>query len=179
MLVTEPNSLNNNYLIHIYDNNGNEIRETFFTNNKLMYWNDYKYDDNGNLIEEIGYEIDNDSTPVRRTHIRDTKGNEIEVRRYNELGEMDLSLVYEYDEKNNKVKEQKFKKDNKLIYTITYKYNKEGDEIERKHIGSNAIYISYYKYKYDSKGNWIKRIEYNEDGTISYIIKRKIKYYKD
>jgi len=162
----------------IYDDNGNETEENHFFNNKLLYRYNYKYDDQGNIIEEISYE-ENDSTPVKRIHIRDKKGNAVEVKRYDENGVIDSRFVYEYDDKNNIVKKGCYLKDNRLLYTIFFKYNKEGDVIERIQIENKERYFSSYKYKYDSKGNWIKRTEYNEDGSISVIHKRKIKYYKD
>ncbi|MDD3895853.1 MAG: hypothetical protein PHX19_03195 [Bacilli bacterium] len=67
LLVTEPNSLNNNYLIHIYDNNGKEI--TNYTATNIV--NNYEIKDNilyfyycdpadtkeidGNILPKVSY----------------------------------------------------------------------------------------------------------------------------
>ena len=36
-----------------------------------------------------------------------------------------------------------------------------------------------FKYEYDKKDNWIKQYQFDEEGELAYIVKRKITYFND
>lgn len=165
-----------NHYKYIYDEYGNIINENWYSYDRLVYKYYYKYNDSGYCIEQLSYKNENDSTPTKENYIRDNKGNIIETKKYSSFG--DSKIVYEYDNKGNRIKEEYYDKaDNEPKRNLLYKYNEEKDIVEEIH--SDNYYTIKYIYKYDSKGNWKTQTKYKGNGSIDYIVKREIKYYKD
>ena len=133
-----------------YDENGNQIEESSYSNGKLVGLEKYKYDENGNQIEKSSYsdgELDRRSFKYKY----DENGNQIEKGSYFE-GKLERFYKYKYDENGNKIETNKFYSDGELGYSKKNKY-------------------SYLKNK-----NWIKYIEYNEQNNPTYIIEREFIY---
>ena len=133
-----------------YDENGNQIEESSYSNGKLVGLEKYKYDENGNQIEKSSYsdgELDSRSFKYKY----DENGNQIEKGSYFE-GKLERFYKYKYDENGNKIETNKFYSDGELGYSKKKKY-------------------SYLKNK-----NWIKYIEYNEQNNPTYIIEREFIY---
>lgn len=140
----------------------------------------YKYDDYGNHIETI-YPNENEETiHTIRTFIRDNKGTIVESKTNSYF--INTRTIYKYDDKGNKLQEEDYNQGDTIPSVTFYKYNDKNDITEQSFFDNktNTKYIVYkIKYKYDSKGNWIKKTKYNEDGSVDYIIKRKIEYYDE
>ena len=133
-----------------YDENGNQIEESSYSNGKLVDLKKYKYDENGNQIEKSSYsdgELDRRSFKYKY----DKNGIQIEKGSYFE-GKLERFYKYKYDENGNKIETNKFYSDGELGYSKKNKY-------------------SYFKNK-----NWIKYIEYNEQNNPTYIIEREFIY---
>ncbi|MBP1645435.1 MAG: hypothetical protein H6Q16_1010 [Bacteroidetes bacterium] len=168
--------------IYKYDNSGNIIEESNYFNNEFSSKYYYKYDENGNCYESISYESENDSAFSKTLYIRDKDKKKVEWIMYNKLGDLDSRFIREYDNNGNVIKVENFNQEDTLPSVTFYKYNDKNDITEQSFFDNktNTKYIVYkIKYKYDSKGNWIKGTKYNKDGSIEFIHKRKIKYYKD
>ncbi|MEA4968487.1 MAG: hypothetical protein VB048_10280, partial [Bacteroidaceae bacterium] len=90
--------------------------------------------------------------------------------------------VFKYDDKGNKIKEAFYNQGDTLSSGSLFDYNEKNDIIEQIDFFIYEIDTENntlkFKYKYDSKGNWIKQIVYI-NGSIEFIAKRKIEYYKD
>ncbi|MFV0598241.1 MAG: hypothetical protein ACK5M0_00730 [Bacteroidales bacterium] len=174
--ITRSRVYSNSYK---YDNSGNVIEESSYFNNEFSNKYCYKLDENGNCYESISYESENDSTFSKTIYIRDKDKKKVEWIFYNKLGDINSRLIREYDDNGNVIKGEDYNEKGELTYKYLYKYNEKGDEIEYIRFENNKRNFKSFKHKYDSKGNWIQRIEYNEDMSVKYITKRKIKYYKD
>lgn len=111
-----------------------------------------KYDDQGNRIEENGYNSDGNLS-FKYTYKYDDQGNRIEVNEYNSDGSIYGRCTYKYNEKGNRIEENEYDTDDSLSYKYTYKY------------------------EYDTYGNWVKRIDF-EDEIPRYILEREYEYYK-
>lgn len=116
----------------------------------------YKYDDNGNLIEQLNY------------------GNE---------GKLRTRYVYIY---NGNRKEGQYYSDDSLYRKELFTLDAQGNEIEKTSIEpqSNTTTKYSYTYEFDKKGNWIKRMTsklVTKDGKSSlvpsWVTYRTITYY--
>lgn len=165
---------------YIYDKQGNISEKKWYSYNKLNYNYYYKYDDKGNCIEELFEEL-KDSTFSKYIFIRDTNGRMIVWERYIKLGDFHSKLVYTLDEDGNRIKEEYYNKEGNKENETIYIYNYEHDVIMEVNYDDKfkLFYSKIYAYQYDDNFNWIKRIEYKNDMSIEYIIKRKIEYYDE
>ena len=165
---------------YIYDKQGNISEKKWYSYNKLNYNYYYKYDDKGNCIEELFEEL-KDSTFSKYIFIRDTNGRMIVWERYIKFGDFLSKLVYTLDEDGNRIKEEYYNKEGNKENETIYIYNYEHDVIMEVNYDDKfkRFYSKIYAYQYDDNFNWIKRIEYKNDMSIEYIIKRKIEYYDE
>ncbi|WP_299155920.1 hypothetical protein [uncultured Christiangramia sp.] len=141
--------------VYKYDENGNIIEEkTFHTNltKKGPYYT-FKYNDDNQLIEKNSFSPD--GTKDGRTTHHYVKGKLKEIKSYNEDG---LWFKYSLNENEDLIKEISYESDE----TISF----END----------------YKYEYDQNDNWIKRTAYMTSGKYiqnqpTSITTREIEYY--
>lgn len=138
----------------------------------------YKYDENGNRIEEVFY----DSTGrlyYETTSKFDEKGNQIEYVFFNPRENWKNKETYEYDKKGNQIGGNYYDSSGRLTNKITYKYDEKGNQIEFRYCNSDGKLKNKYTYKYndfDKEGNWRKKVEFtNNKPTL--IIEKKIEYY--
>ncbi|MDD4739671.1 MAG: hypothetical protein PHG98_06945 [Bacteroidales bacterium] len=169
----------NNYE-YIYNEKGNITEMKTYFYNKLLYTSYYKYDEKGNCIEELNKKPE-DSTFTKYIFTLNSNGNMILFESYNSLGIYGSKIIYTLDDKGNTIKSEWFLKDNIKPHETLYIYNIKGNVIMEISYNNfkNYYYANIFKYKYDSRGNWIKKTEYNEEGKIVKITKRKIEYYND
>ena len=134
-----------------YDEKRNIIEFNCIIDVNMDYKNKvtYKYDDRGNMIEEIS-DFDNFT---KSTYQYDERGNKVEEKKqHSPTNSWDEKIIYKYDERGNVIEESWYKSDESLDHKITYKYI------------------------YDIKGNWINQKEI-KNGIVDIIIKRVILYY--
>jgi hypothetical protein len=111
-----------------YPNRG----KTKFADQKYTYRFKYKYDDQGNRIEESWYRNDG-SLQLRSVSVYDEKGHNIEFRSYTENGRLYARRVRTYDDGGNVTEE-----------SLSWP-------------GSPITERLSFSYEYDRQRNWIKR----------------------
>jgi hypothetical protein len=99
----------------------------------------YKYNNKGNLIEEIEYISDSSV-----------------YKKYN----------YKFNSKNQLIEFISYKGDSSIDYKETYQYNEKGDVILEVIYKKNNSINYQYKVKYDKYGNTIEKVRYNEINVL-------------
>jgi hypothetical protein len=187
-----------------YDSLGNRIK--FITYDSSHNWfsiNTYKYNEDGNQIEQIWeirdgqrtvivdlYEIRNNivkrtnySTSVGKTLVSsfiykyDTNGKIIEKTEYIN-GDLSLKYNYKYNSKGNLVEKLTFLNNGVLETKEFYKYDLNGHPIETIQYFNGKLRLR-VNYKYDTKGNIIEEIDYIKTNGISRMQKTLNKYDKN
>ena len=100
----------------------------------------FKYDENGNKIEELWYNKDG-SYNEKHSLKYDQKGNLIEIEYLFPIGVTIYKINYNYDQKGKKIEEiieDNSEWDNHSLYKITYKYDKFRNIIEKSFSGVNS-----------------------------------------
>lgn len=181
---------------YCYDSLGNRIKD--ITYDSSINWcsiNTYKYNEDGNQIEQIWeirdgqrtvivdlYEIRNNivkrthySTSVGKTPVSsfiykfDTNGKIIEKTEYSN-GDLSLKYNYKYNSKGNLVEKLTFLRNGVLETKEFYKYDLNGHPIETIQYFNGKLRLR-VNYKYDTKGNIIEEIDYIKTNGISRIQK--------
>ncbi len=166
--VNENNSdgsLRWNYL-YKYDSQGNMIEETSYNSYGSLdrKWLT-KYDYQGNEIEVVWYNPD--GLPIGRHACKyDSQGNEIEEVWYEPDGSLSSKTIYKYDSQGNKVEKIEYDTDGSWKKTL-YKYDSQGNKIEQDYYNSDGWFLSKVSPKYDSQGNLIEVAEYKRDGALA------------
>ncbi len=139
-----------------YDAKGNLIERDYPSPIDFKF--KFKYDINGNKVEESVYYLDNE------------QGRE---------GDLESKSKYKYDAKGNKIEYVRFDSKGNLESKEAHKYNAKGDVIETSEYGDENILkeVFTYKYKYDQEGNWVERIKLDKKDEPSEITEREITYY--
>ncbi len=111
----------------------------------------YKYDDNGNLIEECIYTV-NGKFDSKSRYDYDTNGKIIEKKDYDARNILKDVVVYKCDDNGNIIEESfdNFKGEGRKI---TYKYNGNGDLVERIDYGQVGTLIFKTIFMYDENRN--------------------------
>ncbi|MEL7221479.1 MAG: hypothetical protein AAGJ93_09185, partial [Bacteroidota bacterium] len=138
------------------DQQGYPIKYEEYMAGELVYYNEIKNDSYGKLLEKTTVYLNSDEEKRDTVKIDyDSNGNEIQVDRYNELGEWldsELStyernllvffkyenhydshynhnIEYKYDRDENLLEETKRNYKGDIIYCHKFEYNKYGDKI--------------------------------------------------
>ena len=158
------------HTIYKYDNYGNIIEQVFYksSNNSFLSKYTYIYNKEGNKIEQNYFSESIDKLQTKRKYKLDDKGNIIEENYYESSGKLQYRYLSKYDDKGNKIEFQSFKPDGSFGYYSTFEYDKYGNLIYK------AGYT--YKYEYDKNENWISKIEFN-DNVEGHTIEREIVYF--
>jgi YD repeat-containing protein len=189
-----------------YDENERLIRnESFHDDYSERTRTNYKYDEQGKLIEEVHYaRILKKTTGLilnhKKTFSYDENGNLIEENFSNGNPYFDQKKTYKFDDNANLTNQLDLDADGQLkdksmykydehgnkteftyrdvggaITTFLYKYDANGNLIEEGTKGS-SIKTS-YEYDYDNQGNWIKKIQFSSKNAECIVI-RVIEYWK-
>lgn len=171
---------------------GNKLEEirVYDTDEVLQERTIYKYDAQGNRVDEIDY-TPKGEVNKRVTYLYDEQGKEIEKAFYNQDNELTGKQIYLYDKNDNLTETELYNAkgtsvERKTIYqdgnpikeiyylnlfvsqalrTTYYKYNDRGDLIKKSVELTNNDPVapqSSYEYKYDKHGNWINKIEHTK-----------------
>ena len=148
-----------------YDSNGNQIRVLLGHEDRFLT---YKYDDSGNLIEEVSYE-----NGVIISYVK---------YEYDENGRKIKSLVYFGDEKAKMVNVYQYNYYGNLTMEITYSYYREvvnktsclyeydrGGNLIRRTFSKEDIFHSAEEYMYDAFGNLFKEVSYYSEGNVFWL----------
>lgn len=170
-----------NRTVSVYDTTGLKVREGFYSAAGATYsLSEYKYDDKGRMVEDIHYSSDG---KVNYKTIRSYSENDSRVS--DMLYAPDGSVLYHdvhlYNSRHQKLEDATYGPDEKLQNKDTYAYDEKGNQTEEVlDIMSDKPGIkSTFSYSdYDKKDNWRKANWTDGHQNKSYIIKRKISYYR-
>ena len=124
----------------------------------------YKYDLNGKLLEEAGYNSDG-SLFSKKTYVYDSKGNVTEESSMvNVYKPMIVKYTFTYEPSGNKIATEYI--DGVFTGKYAYKYDSSGNEIEKVSYNYNNVLSSTVVNNYDSNGNKIESMWRKSDGTI-------------
>ena len=143
-----------------YDSDGNQIR--VLLGHEDRFWT-YKYDDSGNLIEEVSYEngviishvnyeYNEDGHKIKSLACFGERSKKASVYQYNYYGNLIMETTYTYyGEMVNKA-------------SCQYEYDKDGNLIRRTFSNEDILNGS-EEYMYDVSGNLINEVSYDEEGN--------------
>ena len=139
-----------------YNSAGNKTEETIYNQNDgtIFSKTDYRYDQDGNLIEEA---ITKGDAKTKTVYRYDSTGNKKEMVSYKQDGTVDRKGIYVYDDDNNLVESLGYLSDGRLFSKEFYAYDSTGNAIEQKNS------VSRFTYAYDGDGNMIEMIKYGRD----------------
>lgn len=192
----------NHYTIYEYDQKGNNTRKTdrnkqdeiqydyqYAYNEKSQLiqqiaYNylgyptmkiDYKYDQNGNLIEEKTQDYFDDDSLVRYNY--DQKGNEIDKQYFSPISDLRNHWKSEYNNKGQKVRSEFWVKGIKCLNRTNFIYDSESGKETRILINpeDNSRKEQVIETIKDQHGNWIKK-RIIEEGKLKSVHKRIIEY---
>lgn len=153
-----------------YDFNGSLSEATFYNiDGTLLYKTFYKYDQEGNKIEEIT--IHNDGQKNRSIWIYDPNGNEVETAFYVK-GELIYKAYRAYSENGRKVESVVHNSNNQKSKSVWIN-DEHGNNIEMLDYNYDGSLNFKRISKYDSRGNGIEWAHYNQDGILESSFKRK------
>ena len=133
-----------------YDSNRKILKESVYEKEVLDYEVIYKYDLNGNLIEELVV-YPNDNYRGGTKYEYDSKGKVIKEHISNSE-DLDRVQIRKYDTEGKEIEFYSFcggEADSKNIY----KHDSKGNTIEIDYYDSEEKLIGIHKYEYDSNGN--------------------------
>ncbi len=135
----------NTHHINRYNEKGSVISEWLF-----------KYDENGNTIEERGHNVKNGKFEFKNTYQYNEKNHRSEMNSYNSKDQLEFRLSYRTDGNGNIIEQTNYDAKNKQIAKIAFKY-----------------------LDYDEQGNWTqKQVLLAKDNKPQLIIKRQFTYYE-
>lgn len=179
---TESNGIINirepdiNRYLYKYDANGNLIEDKYFRgfpDLELVNITKYVYS-GGKKVKEI--QINGEAKQLSTTEFKyNDKGEVNEKSWYYSQGLGNTELL-KYDERGNTIESITIYPEVNRETTIFYKYDDYNNIISKKSIIDNVTDLIMYEYTYDEKGNWLKKIEKIND-TIVKITERDFKYF--
>ena len=123
----------------IFDENGRVVRRASThpnTGDDTIYYNDYIYDEIGNLIKQVSSNSKGNSNDSYTDYTYDAKGNLIK-KVWNVTDDVKEIEEYTYDENGNLLKQEKtYISGSKSVYE--YKYDEKGNLIEKNVTDSNG-----------------------------------------
>lgn len=160
-----------------YDENGNVIEEIIYnTDGNLIAKGLLNYNEKQDVIEAVEY--DSDEKLQRKLKFKyDNDGNLIEGIEYDSYGDCNRKLRFKYDQNRRILNFREYDSYGLLSNKEIYRYDEKGKLVELKSdwYGEGRI-NSKLQYKYDDEGNWIKLISFDE-GEIINIKERRIEYF--
>lgn len=156
-----------------YDDNGNELEEQQYKSDGSLiskYIN--THDANGNLTMSKGYKPDGSLLTTRKWKY-DSKGNTIE-------SDMGWGIdSYKYDGNGNRTEQLNYNPDGTLKLRYTFKYDDKGNKTEEFKYTATGVLKDHntWTYEYDKQGNWIKRTQITSENEPFSIEERAFVYY--
>ncbi len=136
-----------------YDDRGNKIREILFspTDGAVTETKNYRYDKNGNLIEES---VKKETSTIKTVHRYNSRNHRIETVLYKADGSVDRKITNVYDENGLLLESVGKLDDGRMFMRDSYLYDARGNVIEFK---NNLKKITA---KYDGRGNVLSIIKF-------------------
>jgi hypothetical protein len=152
--------------------------------------NVFKYDEDGNRLELISYDVNGKIiSNLKSTYVdgkiskeetiladgavdvtseitTDSKGNRIEQRdiKTNAVSPLfNYTHQYKYDEKGQMLERTALRGNGSLMYRYMFKYDNNGNRVEWIQIGASGLMVGRVTYKFNDKNNLIEEISYDGD----------------
>lgn len=158
--------------ITLYNPSGKVVEESNYFGNEFMDKHIFKYDSEGNLIEDVQYN-ENGISSLKSCFKYNSRGDKIEVEYYKENGILDSKRKYKYDSLGNLIEDILYNENGVMIRKSAYKYDMKGNIVEEinfdrdiinklskeyvvKNINPNNfqhMLTTKISYKYDARGN--------------------------
>ncbi|MGM9641937.1 MAG: hypothetical protein ACI3XI_01875 [Eubacteriales bacterium] len=145
-----------------FDGNGFLTKESVYDSYVNGY--EYKYDQNGNMTEQIGYGSDG-IVLLRVEYKYDQNGNKTEVIRYGPNGFAD-HYEYKYDQSGKMTEEIGYKEDGSVCRRAEFEYDQKGNRTKKNCFNPDGSASGYVVYKYDKNGNMTERTSYNAQNQM-------------
>lgn len=131
--------------------NGKEIEMLYYLPvNHLFRKNKSFYDKNDRLVHSKNYF--NSKLTCENYWKHDTKGRETEMTEtHHDLGEK-IIYCYRYDQNDKLIEMKAYDNKGNLEYTKTYIYNEKGQKIKEEHLYKEKV-VGYDTYEYDDQGD--------------------------
>ena len=136
----------------------------------------------GNLIaykfieyNEDGYMVSYIDNTLKSTFKYDSKGNKIELNRFNRNSELEYKTKFKTDSIGNIIEENLYKANKELESKTIYRYDSIGNKIEVNSFNKGGVLEYKITYLYDTKENITEENKYNSTGVLEY----KTKYLYD
>jgi len=130
--------------------NGKEIEMLYYLPVNHLFRKDQSfYDKNDRLIHSKNYF--KSKLTCENYWKYDTKGRETEITEiHHDLGEKTI-YYYRYDQNDNLIEMKAYDDKGNLEYTKTYVYNEKGQKIKEEHLHEEKV-VGYDTYEYDEQG---------------------------
>ncbi len=170
------------YTVYIYDRNGHQIAEDWFSPYDAEWF--FEYDDTGNVLKYS--RLDSDGSLAASAEFQyDNAGNVLKriVRTpkpawvdNDDIDYVESPTVFKYDDDGN-WHELSMPDEDTFLHHIIHKYDENGNEVEVGSIGTRPGLGTTTALEYDENGNYIQMVNYNvRDGVRVYISLEKFKY---
>ncbi len=169
--TSENDNLPASKTIYTYTD-GRLVKEDFYYSNRLMYYVEYEYDENGVMISDTEYNnLDNGEVhEVRTEYIYDEKGR-LSVAQAYQNDRKSWRIEYEYDEQDRLIKETYYSRINAYC---SYSYDENGNLSEKTVDGEFGVTVT--DYTYDENNRIIKAEDYH-DGELLYTYEYEYEFY--
>jgi hypothetical protein len=160
-----------------YDSQGNKIEEIHYYPDSVSDLITFKYDLNGKKVEKRWLDS-NDELDHLATFTYDKKGHKIEKRWSETNGNLMKKATYSYDKHGNKTTEEIISIEDSMSERRTFIFDNRHNLIEETQYNSDDSITHWYSYKYlefDQAGNWLKRLQSEKNIPITLTI-RVIEY---
>jgi len=153
---------------------------TFYANGKVASKHSYKYNSEGNLLEEIYYsKKEHKSEPPTKkiSYSYQQKGDTLLISQYDEEKFLLFKTITVTTDSLCETTEFKYHHGDDLIQKFVFNYDRNGNLIESAQDSDVKIpAVLSPTYEYDALGNWLK-LTTNQNGSIQCVKERKITYY--
>jgi hypothetical protein len=158
-----------------YDDSGYNTREMWVrADGTIDYEFQYVYDDRGNMLEKNG--MFNNTLNDRWVFKYDEDGNKIEEGHAGGDAVVYARFVYSFDDNRNVISKEEYGKNGELVRKESFTYDMQGNMTEEMEKANQYSRTFKYELQYDQQGNWTSRYVINEQG-ITNIKLREFIYY--
>lgn len=156
-----------NRIMYLYQNNKLIEYNEYDSQGLLFGTGKYEIGDD-DRPKRLNYKTNDGRYNWFETYKYDNNGNVIEVNHYRTEKAIDSKEVYHYNS-DDFLESSELTKDGKLVTTNTYKTDKDGSRTEMSYGQDNSTFT--YIYNYDSKGNWVKKIVFENNSPSGVLIR--------
>lgn len=161
----------------IYDEKGRKThRIGFYDTNKRNTYNEFKYNQDGKLIDERTFNGDG-TLQSRRTYEYDEKEGLFTENRHNSNDEIFLTFISRYNTDGILLSRETHRK-NGMEGQKTYTYDDKQLLLEENHYNSIGELTQVIQYEYDNIGNTIQKKTKNWGEIITELINYEVTYYQ-